>query len=575
MITSSETDISLNQNSSIEKVMTEFAGDVKGTPRIAFMVNDAQHGFYRSLTSTNSTINVVYNTKIVIGENKLSGVTLAPNFKKSVAAKIRPVCGDEYVVQINKGGRLSINLVFDFGSTTRRKKWQSLLTLNGAWSTISSDLKNKMETTGLDGTMTIKVNQVGGMPNQALAGVKTCALNSADDFAKCQAQMDALMDYAANTFPGQVQSNPATLSYQTSSLRLLGISGFTDLDPKVLNIRKELALLSANFSYYEQMNQLAAEKHLSVDPVMQSNLTFNQQTVKDAADLCYDYIMMNGVPDFNRCSAAFADLNQELKPLIAERITVYDTAVPANSFVGYALFNRYGTRMRIAYAIDPTETWNFGTGLNPRFDGIDPKNNTKGSTSLDTLKPSESKGRMLLRTAQGYEAAPQNGEADIYPGEALGFVMNDESHLYTDNRGSISVYWRCVDCQAGIPEQLTERIRVPATEQGGVIFQSHAASGGSYAVNAYGRWRNAPNATWSDARGLSRPAGSGALLPGVPYQALLMTRDFATYEAVGPSKKFSLAPGQTVYFVNNEDKGGFKDNEGELELILQCSDCQW
>ena len=570
----SQSDVNLSQNTDVNKVMTEFSGEVKGTPRISFMTSDTQLGFYRSLMDTSSTVNVVYAAKIILGGSKLTDVTLKDQYKKLAAAAIRQTCGDEYVAQINKGGRLLINITFDFGSSQRRKKWQSLINLNGAWSTISSDLKNKMENIGLEGTMTIHVNQVGGTPNQALLQVKTCALNSVEDFAKCQTQMDSLMDYAANTFPAQVQSNPAILDYQTSQLKILGVNGFTDIDPKILGIRQELALISSDYNHDAEMMQFAADKKLEVDAASQNNLIFNQQTLKDTAALCYDYSMVKGQPDFSRCAAAWANFKSNLKPLIPERITVYDIAVPANSPVGYSLINRNGVKMRIAYAIDQAETWNYGTGVNARFDGISPTDNAMGSTSPTTIVPKEAKGRLLLRNAQGYQGAPASGVADIYPGEALGFVMNDDLHLFLDNRGSISVYWRCVDCQGSLPERLTERILVPATQANGVVFQNHATSGGSFTVNAYGSWRNAPNNLWSDARGNGRAAGSSALLPKANYQMLLMTSDFVTYVPMGASAKFTIAPGQSVYFLANEDKDGFQDNEGVLELIVQCTDCQ-
>ena len=569
-----ESKIRMSQNIESAKIMQEYTGEVKGTPRKPFFASDANFGFYRSLDSTDSTLSIVYAAKIVQTVDKLNDVTIKPEIRTLPIAEIMSKCGDEYVSQINKGGLLTIDLNFDFGTVQRRKKWQSLVNFTGPWSSIFTDIKSKLESTSMEGTLTVRANQIGGKPNEALLAVKSCSLNTAEDFQKCHEQMMELINYAANSFPLQVQTNPTVLNYQTMPLSSLGMAGFPDIDPAVLKVRKELDLLARDYAYMGEMIEFAKTKKLVYETSDEKNVDYNRQLIKDTARVCFDYkLTSRGEVDWSRCTSAYAGLGGALKPITRENIYVRRFAVPSNAPNGYSLINHYGSKIKVAYSIDENDVWNYGTSLNIRYDAIDPTTKSRSSVSSACMKPTEPKGRMLMRTAQGYQPADRTGTMEIFPGEAVGFVMNDERHLYRDNRGSINIYWRCLNCQDGAVERPTMRVLVPALEEKGVVFKNHENVTANYSLIAYGQWRNASSQDWTDARGTSKLCGAQCYLPETNNQTLMATRNYQNYNVVGASNKFTLAPDESIYFMINDERGGFKDNEGELELILQCTNC--
>jgi hypothetical protein len=564
-------DVKLTQAATAESMMKEMTSEVKGTPRVLFF-NSFAGGLYRSINSSESSIDVVYNARVVQSSERLAGVSIKPEYKDLKPLQVLEQCGDEYVAQINRGGILSIALKFDFGSVQNRDKWQSILNLAGAIQELSKDLKKKSEKNTVDGTLTVTVRQVGGSPNQALMSAKTCSMSSPSDLETCQKLVEDVLAYANQSFPSQIQSNPAVLNFVTVSMRNVGVRGLPDIDDKILGIRRDLELKLKDHVYLKSMAELSRSMTLPFDTQLEADLDFNQAVIKDTARACYNYELVDTLPTWNRCLEQYKRLNDALKPIEKKQVLVNRLVVPAAASRGELIVNQSTDKMNIVYSIDPKALWDFGTSRKVvPSDGIDRNTGQREACPTSCLVTSANKGTLLIRKGSGYQTAGSTGTAEFYPGEAVEFVMNDERSMYADNKGAITVYWRCVSCKDGTQERPTSRLVVPANVEAGVAFKSREKGQAKYSVMAYGEWTNA--STWSDARGLSSDCGPTCPAPQGKDQALVVKKGSKPGEALGTDGQVTLDAGETAYFMINDDKGGYRDNKGELELVLQCVSC--
>ena len=79
-------------------------------------------------------------------EKKLINANLSDSVPTKSAVEVMKRCGDEFVSQINMGGRIIVSLDFIFASVEDRKKWQSMGLLNISLANLSKDLIKKVRT---------------------------------------------------------------------------------------------------------------------------------------------------------------------------------------------------------------------------------------------------------------------------------------------------------------------------------------------------------------------------------------------------------------------------------------------
>ncbi len=566
-------EVQLTQSNNVGKVASEFTGEVKGTPRMPFFIANAAAGFYKSLGTTNSSVNVIYTAKVIVQAEKLSSPVLPPEHKALKNVDLLRQCGDQYVVQVNKGGALTVGITFNFGSEQKRKKWQGLVNFSLPWADLGKDLKDKIESNNLDGTMTIRVRQKGGNAEQALSGVKTCSLNSAEDFAACQARMDEVLSYAADQFPAQVRSQPTPISYQTASLTQAGASNFPALTDDVLKARSDLAARAEEYEGLVAEITKTEDRKLPVDAAAKNAVLDNLKLVKDIGKSCFEYEIDGANLSFKRCLSEVRRLTTSMKQFNKDALKFEKLAVAANKQNGDMIVNSTAQKMTITYVVDDKDTWNFGTSYNPSFDGYDHEKGNRSSTDGLGMVRNLRDGTLLVRKGQNLEAADVKGQATIYPGEALNFLMNDVPMEYDNNKGTIGVYWRCLDCSSAAKERTTERITVHAKQYNGTDFVNHADRTCSYNVVSYGLWRGSASWAWSDSRGINQVCGSSCPMPKANDQTLVYTVDGKNYDLVGAQKRIQVEAGGTIKFVFNDDNGGYNDNSGSMDLIIQGVDC--
>lgn len=570
--TSDKAEINLDQNADSGNLMREFSGEVTGTPRLVFFEMGAATGYYRSLNKRSSTVSLVYSAKIQTGSEQFADVAASSSASSMSKDAVLNACGDHYVVQINRGGLLTITISLDFGSDENRSKWQNKLKLNGSWAEVSSDIGKKLEDSGIDGSLSVSVNQVGGNPGQSLQAVPTCSLSSKEDFDACKQKIDDLMAYARNAFPQQVEARPAVLNYTTAPLSGLGISGLPSLPTTVIEARRTLEVANQENLMQQDMLGKASKVNLPVDGTTKAAVEANTMLIKQAAKACYSYQVRDAAVDFSNCLSQARALASSLRAINPEALAINDLGVPADSESGESIVNPYGFRMQISYAVLGRKTWRYDASSTVNADGTSPSG--LSSAVKQGLSNSDKRGALLVRSLQGYRRADASGTAEIGPGEALGFVMNEELGKYGDNQGSQTVYWRCTNCQTKQTKLATFKLKIKAADGSGTPFRSDVNLRGSYKATAYGRWGGAWASPATDADGASGSCNSECPAPGVPKQALILFYGVVPGgELVGRHKTISIDGHREARFIFNDERGGYRDNYGEIELILQCVVC--
>jgi len=565
--------INLGQNVSSDSIMKELSGEVKGTAKVAFMDVGAGAGFYRSINRSKSAANLVYAVRIDTGSEQLRSISLTDAAKSLSTEAMMQTCGDDYVMQINRGGMLTITLNLDFANEESRQKWQSQLKLTGPWPEVSKDLMRKLEQKGMDGTLTVNVTQLGGTPNQSLMAVRSCSMTSVEEFNTCRQRIDDLMNYASTEFPRQVESQPAVLNYITAPLKNLGVKGLPTLSDEIIAIRSELEKMRQNSLTLESALSLAKDKNLELDSALAGSVKSNADRIKQLAKACFSYQLTTaGAADFGACTSQFAQLNGSLQDINRAALDIKELGINGDSQIGNSIVNSTTKTITVAYAIGAGKTWDYGKKIPVGVDGV-PTDGSAATLSSNSLSPTDKLGALLLRVDQTYRRADSAGRVDIAPGESISFVMNDGLGDYGDNVGAQQVYWRCVNCRDQDEKRQTYRLRVKASDQEGVVFRNPDGITATYHVAAYGKWRSSRFAAFSSPQGLNNECGGSCAMSSAPSQSLVMVQGTYSPVLVGSRGNIGIKPSEPARFTLNDSRSGYGDNEGEIEIILQCVKC--
>jgi hypothetical protein len=557
-LSSSRSTINLNQNVDGQGMLREFTSEVEGTSRLVFLQGGVGAGFFRSLTQKKSVLSLIYAVKIETGGEKLTNVILGSEIKDLPSLQLLKQCGDSYVMQINRGGLLAITLNFEFNSEESKAKWQGKLKVGGGLGELSNELTKKVQQDDIDGALTIHVNQRGGALHQSLLGVKTCSLSTPKDYEECKAMMDQIIAYATEKFPIEVQNQPAILNYVTASLYSLGAPQMPSLDKSVIQARKILAEFQETNNTQVAMMEKARTIGLSFEQPLAQAIMDNKSMIKSAAAKCFKYSISEKGIDWRQCMSEFDRIKKNLIAINPEAATVNELNIRSNSQIGNSIVNQYSRNINIAYKMAAKRT------VDRRC--VNPKN-TSG-----LVNPQEKAGTLLVRTENSTQNIDHSATAEIYPGEALGFVFNYTTEDFRNSHGSQTLYWRCTNCTLSHVKVPTYRILVKSHEELGTLFRSQDPRSTDFHFVAYGRWRSSPRAAWSDALGGKDSCSPNCPVPSAPKQTLVLKSSNGS-KAIGKEGCITAIKNSPITFVMNDERGAYSDNQGELEIILQARSC--
>ena len=577
----SSSDTQMDLNESGNKLMSELSGEVNGTPRFDFVNVSAQGGFYRSLGSTDRSISLVFSSTIAKSVERLSKPSLDSSLAGKAPFEIFEECGDSFVSQITKGGRIIVSVNLSFASSENKKKWQVLNQRNPPWAKLKKDIKDKASENSGDGVLSINIHQEGGMVDSAPTAARTCSISAPEDLDTCLDAVNAAMDYATNEFPAQVEGSPSILSYRTEKLNnLKGVKGINfTVSKEVMNHRQNLKTQLDIQSEYKSAYESAIQLGMSVSKDSIAKVNSNLSQIQQAADSCYDYDTLTPLgPQWTRCGSSISSLEiQEVNP---DTVQVRTLEVDANTLLGASIINTYDTPISVQVRVTAASKWQV-MGANTKqynYQGMDilcgdrcPLNNApKASLVVNT-------------NGQVEQVRSPFNEYTINPGEALNFYANDTFYSFEDNSGSMSLNWICHNCEGksnkvNQSDTKLSRMIVNSSNSDGVKFTNRSGKAQSYEVFAYGFWSNGRplvgSSVWSDPEGQDTACGNSCKIANTATSGLVLINPFGEARHAGKNERFALKDGMSATFVMNDSAGNYGNNLGFLELVIRCTDCK-
>ena len=239
--------IDFSNQTSKEDILKSFTIELKGTPRLSFVDMNLEQGIFTGLKSSSLQENISYEASVNVAGKKFINANLSDSLSSKEASSVMQKCGDEYVSQINMGGRIIVSLDFIFASVEDRKKWQGKGFFNLSLAKLSKDLAKKGENKDLKGILNLKIYQEGGDTSKLGQGLTTCYMAEKESLSVCTDKMNKVIEYAQSDFQKDVKEDPSILSYHTSSIKYMDVTGkFPPLPSKVESIRSQLLVKKAN-----------------------------------------------------------------------------------------------------------------------------------------------------------------------------------------------------------------------------------------------------------------------------------------------------------------------------------------
>jgi hypothetical protein len=302
-------DTSLSQ----DKLETELGGDLDAKAHFGAWKVSASANFRRTATSDEYSISFVYDATYDFGVASLDSNTLhltPPGTSAQNAGTWQTTCGDQAVTEINQGARFYLVMRIDFSSKEVKDEFAATVGAGGAFGSVTASMQNKADMFKGSSKVHLEVFQIGGdvtrisgvfgspQSDGSLPAVQ-CDLG---DLSKCMAFATTAVTYATDvngtgTFPTQLSSHPADLSYVTEDWSSLGIQ----LQPDILTdeLKSDRLLLrqyyDAHAEYLRRVERLLDNGFVSGPALQemtgwQQTLTAQEAQFNDVVIACYDDI---------------------------------------------------------------------------------------------------------------------------------------------------------------------------------------------------------------------------------------------------------------------------------------------
>lgn len=243
------------QELSEREASSELGFGAGGRARFGVVEASASARFMRASTSTAYSVSAVWLSDYRLPVEKLTGDAKLSPIGNSVRAdddRWAQTCGDEFVTEIVRGGKLFFSIRVDFSSAESKQSFESRFKVSGPLFDVEGDLKTASKEFSKDTHVTVNALQVGGdvskltaiFPSnvEGRAGFVQCTLGA---FDKCADFIGSAIQYATDTqhgFPSQFTTRLADLEYRTAPYTSVGVfpNNYPGLTEAIAESRKRL-----------------------------------------------------------------------------------------------------------------------------------------------------------------------------------------------------------------------------------------------------------------------------------------------------------------------------------------------
>ena len=247
----SGTELSAKLISSFKDVLVIKKASAGGKFSIKFFKAHADAKYTSVFKQTSYTQSYVLNYNVDLGSERISNISISErgNIAAQNACDFRRYCGDKYVSEITKGGKVYIEMNFKFKTTQQTKEFSAGggVGFAGKFSVdLEASVSGLSKTTKKQSSLQVVAHQEGGDVTRLIdifgsnGNSTSCSL---DDLELCKKAIDDIIAYMQDGFAKTLRDYPSVLKYKYSGFDfVMGAPDLvSDVTPEIEQAREDLA----------------------------------------------------------------------------------------------------------------------------------------------------------------------------------------------------------------------------------------------------------------------------------------------------------------------------------------------
>jgi len=253
----SKTELSSKLISSFKDVLKIEKMSAGGKVSVKFFKAHAKVKYEKMFRQTSYTQSYVLNYNVDFGSERIGNISISERGKtvSDNVCDFRRYCGDKYVSEVTKGGKVYVEMNFKFKTTQQKKEFSTSGGFGFAGEIccvpFSIDLEASVsrlsQTTRKESSLQVVAHQEGGKVEDLVKifgssnNSTSCSL---DDLTSCKQAIDDIIEYVQNGFAETLRDYPSVSKYKYSSFdSVIGAPDdlVLDITPEMEQAREDLA----------------------------------------------------------------------------------------------------------------------------------------------------------------------------------------------------------------------------------------------------------------------------------------------------------------------------------------------
>ncbi|MEK8016201.1 MAG: hypothetical protein VSS75_004975, partial [Candidatus Parabeggiatoa sp.] len=252
----SVTDLSANLISNFKDVLEIQKMSAGGKLSIKFFKAHANANYEKMFRQTSYMQSYVLNYNVDLGSERIGNISISERGKIAAqnACDFRRYCGDKYVSEVTKGGKVYVEMNFKFKTTQQKTEFSAGGGFGFAGEIccvpFSIDLEASVsrlsQTTRKESSLEVVAHQEGGKVEDLIkifgsnGNSTSCSL---DDLAPCKKAIDDIIAYVQDGFAETLRDYPSVSKYKYSGFDyVIGVPDLvSDVTPEIEQAREALA----------------------------------------------------------------------------------------------------------------------------------------------------------------------------------------------------------------------------------------------------------------------------------------------------------------------------------------------
>jgi hypothetical protein len=302
----SKTELSAKLISSFKDVLEIKKKSAGGKLSIGFFNAHAKAKYQKMFRETSYTQSYVLNYDVNLGNVRLGNPSLSQKGRNLDACSFRKYCGDKYVTEITKGGRVYVEMNFTFKSQQQKREFsagggfgfEKDICCTSVSVNLEASVSKLSKKTKRESSLEVVAHQEGGKVENLInifgskGNTTTCSL---DNLAPCKKAVNDIITYIQKGFAPTLRNHPSILEYKYVGFdSIMGVPSklISDVTAEITQARQVLAAeYQKRLIHRERVNKLlqytlpSARKQKMT--TLKNALTKDVNNLSKAANVCF------------------------------------------------------------------------------------------------------------------------------------------------------------------------------------------------------------------------------------------------------------------------------------------------